>query len=152
MTETLEFQGERFHIAERVGLMPMMRFAVFAKKQMRQQAEGHESTGEDEIESLAAAYQLLEQCLHPVDWERFVDHATLVHADMDEMMEFVGEVMAVVASRPTGRSADSSDGPQITEPSLPAVSSSDRVIHRLNDKGRGDLALLVRKRQESLSA
>lgn len=156
-TEVIEFHGQGFHLAERVGLMPMMKFAVFAKRQLRDQAAGKEPTGDDEIESLAASYELLEQCLHPNDWDRFVDHATAVHADMDELMEFVGDAMAVVSARPTGRSSDSSDGPQTIEPSSTAVSSSPatgpaKVITLLNDRGRPDLALMVRRRQESLPA
>ena len=157
MTETVDFHGESFHVAERVGMLPMMRFAAFTKRQMRQLADGHDLTGEDEIASLAAAYDLLEQCLHPLDWERFADHATAVHADMDELMAFVGEVMSVVSARPTGRSSDSSAGPRTIEPSSTGDSSSpatgpDRVIARLNEKGRPDLALMVRRRQESLAS
>lgn len=157
MTETVEFHGQQFHVAERVGMIPMMRFASFTKRQMRRLADGHEPTGDDEIESLAAAYELLEQCVHPVDWERFVDHASAEHLDMEELMEFVGTVMAVVAARPTGRSSDSSDGPRTIEPSSTADSSSpatgpERVIARLNAQGRPDLALMVRGRQESLAS
>lgn len=152
MTELVPFQGVEFHIAERVGLMPMMRYAAFSKRQLQLIASGKEPTGEDEIESLTATYELLEQCLHPLDWARFQEHASVVGADMDELMKFVGTVMATVAQRPTGRSSDSSDGPRVIEPSSTVVSSSPgTVVDMFNDKGRPDLALIVRKRQESLT-
>lgn len=155
-TETVEWYGERFHVAERVGMMPMMRYAAFTKRQMQRQRNGHEPTGEDEIEALASSYELLERCLHPNDWERFEEHASAVGADLEELMEFVGQVMVVVANRPTGRSSDSSDGPRTIEPSSPDASSSpdtgaENVVAMFNDRGRADLALLVRRRQESLT-
>lgn len=145
MTETVEFYGKHFHVAERVGLMPLMRFAVVAQS----------GVDSNDLEGLAAMHGLLEQAVHPDDWARFQQHATDSRADGDELMEFVGKVMAVMAGRPTSRSSDSSDGPRVIEPSSTVVSSSPgtaRVIEMFNDKGRPDLALLVRKRQESLTA
>jgi hypothetical protein len=140
VTATVDFFGKDFRVAERVGLMPMMRFAVLAK------------TGIDanEMEALAAMHDLLKNCIDDDDWPRFEQHASEKRADGDDLMEVVGKVMVALADRPTGRSSDSSDGPRIIEPSSTDDSSSP-VIHRLNDKGRPDLALMVRKREESLA-
>lgn len=144
MTETVTFQGAEFHVAERVGLMPMMRFALVAQS----------GVDANEMEGLAAMYELLQQCIHEDDWKRFERHATDSRASGDELMELVGEVMTVVAARPTGRSSDSSAGPRVIEPSSTVDSSAPgtgRVIDMFNQKGRPDLALLVRRRQESLT-
>ena len=146
-TESVEFFGESFHVAERVGLMPLMRFATAAQS----------GIDANEMEALAAMHGLLQQCIHPADLRRFERHASEAHADGDELMEFVAKVMAVVGARPTGRSSDSSDGPRVIEPSSTIVSSSPdtgpaRVIQMFNEQGRPDLALLVRRRQESLPA
>lgn len=145
MTETVEFFGEDFHIAERIGAMPFMRFAKVAKA----------GTDANDLDGLAAIFDLLAECIHPDDWPLFQKHADKEKATGDQLLGFVRAVLGVVAARPTGRSSDSSDGPRIIEPSSTDDSSSpatDRVVQRLNDRGRPDLALIVRKRQESLSA
>jgi len=145
MTETIPFLGEDFHVAESVGAMPLMRFAKIAKS----------GTGTGDMDGLAAIYDLLEQCIHPDDWGRFQAHADKVRASGDQLLDMVREVFTVLAGRPTGRSSDSSDGPLVIEPNSTDDSSSpdtDRVIRRLNDQGRPDLALLVRRREESLIA
>ena len=141
MTETVEFHGAEFHVAEKVGLMPLMRFAKVAKS----------GVDSNELDGLAAMFDLLEQVIHPDDWSRFEQHAADLRADGDELMGLVSKVMSVIGERPTGRSSDSSDGPQTIEPRSTGGSSSPagRVIDRLNAEGRPDLALLVRKREES---
>jgi hypothetical protein len=147
---TVEFCGVDWRIGERVGLRPMMRYARVAKRQMQRAKSGGTSDGTDEIEALDATLSLLEQCVHPDDWEKFEQVTSAAGVDQEGYMDFAGRVMAQLADRPTGRSSDSSDGPRIIEPSSTDDSSSP-VIHRLNDKGRPDLALMVRKRQESLA-
>lgn len=141
MTDTVELAGEEFRVAERVGSMPLMRFAKLAKSGVR----------ESQMEGLVAMYDLLHDCIDESDWDRFMDHATEVRADGKELLGVVRQAIAAVAGRPTRRSSDSSDGPRTIEPSSTGDSSSP-VIHRLNEQGRPDLALLVRRRQESLSA
>lgn len=138
---TVEFLGEQFRVADRVGALPIMRFAKAAKSG----ADANDMAG------LVALYDLLGQVIHPDDWSRFEAHADAEHADGDALLAVVQDALTLVAARPTGRSSDSSDGPRTIEPSSTDDSSSP-VIHRLNEQGRGDLAYLVRKRQESLSA
>ena len=136
---TVDFLGAEFKVADKVGALPLMRFAKVARA----------GVDASELEGLAAMYDLLGQVIHPDDWARFENHADREHADGDQLLALVQEVFALMAARPTGRSSDSSGGPQTIEPSSP-VDSSSPVIHRLNEQGRPDLALLVRKRQESL--
>lgn len=145
MNETVEFLGETFTVAERIGSLPIMRFAKIAKQ----------GVDANDLEGLSALYDLLRQCITDGDWARFEKHADTQRADGDQLLEVVQAVFTVVAGRPTGRSSDSSGGPRIIEPSSTVGSSSpdtDRVIRRLNDEGRPDLALLVRRRAESLTA
>lgn len=141
----VELLGKAFTVADEVGTMPLMRFARLAE----------DGLDADEMEGLAAVYDLLEQCLDPADWTAFQRHATKTRANTEVLMEFVAEVLAMVGERPTERSSDSSDGPPATEPSSEVVSFSQgaqRQIDRLNAEGRPDLALAIRKRQESLTA
>ena len=148
MTDTVDFLGEKFAVSERIGAMPLMRFAKIA--------EG--GVDSNEMAGLAAIYDLLEQCIAPEDWKRFERHADAQRAQGDQLLEVVKDVFAIVAQRPTGQPADSSGGLRTIEPSSPAASSSpvvdstERVIDRLNAQGRPDLALAVRRRQEALSA
>ena len=151
MSDTVEFCGEVFQVGERVGVMQLMRYARVVKRVQERQRSGAKTTGVDEMEALDATLSLLEQCVHPDDWDRFERVTTEQGVDSEGYMTFAGQVMSLLAGRPTGRSSDSSGGPQTIEPSSTADSSSP-VISRLNDQGRPDLALLVRKRQESLSA
>lgn len=140
----IDFEGETFRVADKVGLMPLMRFATIARS----------GVDANELEGLAAMYDLLEQCIHPDDWARFTDHATKVRASGDDLNDVVARAMAEVAKRPTGRPSVSSDGPRAIEPSSTVDSSSPgtaRVIDMFNEQGRPDLALMVRKRQESLT-
>lgn len=150
MTGTVEFLGDTFAVTDRIGAMPLMRFAKIAQG----------GVDSNEMAGLAALYDLLEQCIAPDDWQRFQAHADRKRAQGDELLEVVKQVFSIVSERPTGQPSGSSDGLRTIEPNLPAASSSpvidasERVIERLNAQGRPDLALLVRRKQqqESLSA
>ncbi len=144
---SIEWLGESFQVVK-PGSLPLMRFAKIAKA----------GVDGDTLDGLAAMYGMLEQCIHEDDFPRFEAHADDRRADGDELMEAVKDTFRVLSDRPTGRSSDSSDGPRTIEPNSTAVSSlpdtgPERVISRLNEQGRPDLALLIRRRQEeSLSA
>ena len=142
--DTVAFGGEQFVVADAIGLMPLMRFAKVAQA-------GADSS---DLEGLAAMYDLLEQCIHEDDWVRFQKVATRVKADDKALFGVVREVMATVAGRPTRRPSDSSDGPPSTKPNSGDVSSSRslRVVQRLEDDGRPDLALMVQMAEEARSA
>lgn len=108
-----EWLGETYRAAERIGLMPLMRFAKVAKSGV----DSHE------IEGLAAMYDLLRACVHPEDWGRFEEHADRQAADGDQILAAVGSVMALVATpagaeqdRPTQPLSGSSAGSESTGP------------------------------------
>lgn len=144
---TVEFCGEQLKLADKVGMMPIMRLA-----RVQQRLAGKaEHTNAEAAEVMVAMLDVVEQCLADEEHARFEHLATVNRVGTSEIEAFLGVVMQAVADRPTGRSSDSSDGPRTIEPSSTDDSSSP-VIARLNAQGRPDLALLVRKRQESLSA
>lgn len=143
-SETFTFEGAEFHVAPNIGLAPMLRFAMVAKRGL----------DANELDAMVAMHELLRNCIHADDFERFLDHATDHATDGDGLMEVVGTVMAIVGERPPGRSSDSSGGPRTIVPTSAAGSSSaamDQAIAMYNEQGRGDLALMVRRRQESLA-
>lgn len=138
MTDQVEFCGERFTIADKIGLMPLMRFAKVGKA----------GVDSDSLEGLVAMYDLLEQCLSPAEWQRFQDTADKHRADADELLAVVTKVFEVLSERPTSRPSDSSDGP-----STDGANSTAEVSSALAQlRGRPDLAVAVVRAQEARSA
>lgn len=132
MPESLPFLGEQFQVAEQVGLMPVLRFAKAAKS-------GLDS---DNLDGLAAIYDLIEQCLDPAEWQRFEKHCDVQRAGAEDMLAFVAKVVELVSNRPTERPSNSSDGPTTTSENS-TDDSSTRVIRRLESMGRPDLAVIA---------
>jgi hypothetical protein len=131
-TETVAFFGKEFHVADRIGLMPLLKFAKHAR-------EGVDSA---DAEGLAAMYDFLRQCIADDDWNAFENHATDQRADDEDLLELITQVMEIVGERPTKRRSGSSTGSSTTAPSSEGDSSS-RVIQRFEQDGRPDLALIV---------
>lgn len=147
MTGTVEFWGEQLKLADKVGMMPVMRLA-----RVQQRVAGSSKPSDaDAAELMVAMLDVVEQCLADEEWSRFEHLATIHRIGTREIEAFLDTVMLAVADRPTSRSSDSSDGPRTIEPSS-TDGSSLPVIDRFNAQGRPDLALLVRKRQEALTA
>lgn len=109
-----EFMGRWFRVADKMGLMPYLRFAHIAKLGVEK----------DDLEAMAATYDVLAQAVHPDDWEAFCQHATETRADEDEIIKAVHASTAVMSARPQVRPSDSSVGPQDTETSSSAGLSS----------------------------
>jgi hypothetical protein len=108
------FLGAEFATAEKIGLMPLMRFAAAAKA-------GLDS---DDMDGLAALYTLIQDCIDPADWPRFERHATDTKAEADDLMKVVQTVIEALAARPTQRPADSSAGPPSTSAPSKGISST----------------------------
>lgn len=132
MTDKVEFLGREFTVAEKVGLMPLLRFAKAAKA-------GVDSA---DMDGMAAMYDLLRQCIADEEWAAFEAHADDQRASDEDLLGLVQRAMAVLAERPTRRPSDSSAGPQTTTVSSEDALSS-RVVARLEGQGRPDLALIV---------
>ena len=130
MSEVVFF-GETFRTADKIGLMPLMRFAVIAKG----------GVDASEMAGLVALHDLIAQCLADDEWERFQDHATAVRAEGDDLLEVVKQVFEVLSERPTQRPSVSSDGPLTAEPKSTAGSSSPAVLH-FESIGRPDLSVV----------
>lgn len=174
--ESVEWQGERFFIADRIGLAPLLRFAKVAKQ----------GTDSDDMDGLVAMHDLLEQCfvekpycasclstdaeqlvapdpadgavdgrccpdrkLVSVEFDRWMDHAAKVRADTDGILELVKLVMDVLTARPTRRPSDSSSGPSTALQRREPASSSLQVQQRFESAGRPDLALIVANVREA---
>jgi len=102
--ETVECMGGRYLIGDKVGLMPLMRFASASKA----------GVDSNDMEGLSAMFDMLHDCIHPTDWDRFVREMTEKQAEGDDLMPVVGRVIEMLTARPTKRASDSSPGPSST--------------------------------------
>ena len=147
---SFEFLNARFRMAAKVGLMPLMKFAMTARK-------GVES---DDLEGLAAMYSLIRDCVDqtrpqkpvldedgepllkdgkPVleddgasEWDRFERHAIDSKAEAEDLFKVVADVIQALSARKASRPGDSSAGPQTTSVSS-KVTSSSTVTRRVPD-------------------
>ena len=122
--ETVSLAGRHFRVADKVGLMPLLKFSHAAGK----------STNDSS--SFVALYQILQDiirgpdatcgtckgCLEaeneptaldclkadPGDWEEFVDWAIECKADSEELLDVVSEAFVIITARPTTQPSDSS--------------------------------------------
>lgn len=138
MSEQVIFLGESFEVADRIGLMPLMRFAKTAQA-------GVDSS---DMAGLAAMYDLIQQCLTDPEWPRFEAHCDRERADGDQLMTFVREVITLISARPTSRSSGSSDGPSSTARNS-EVDLSSEVVTQLVRRGRPDLGTMVTLAREA---
>lgn len=132
----VEFYGEKFRLADRVGTMPMLAFANASKK-------GLDS---DDMEGLAAMYAMIRGVIHrpPLlddkgervrdengkllrdesEWRRFESLAEDECAEGDEIMDFVSRAMEVMSARPRKPREISSGGSRPTSEKSKDASSS----------------------------
>jgi hypothetical protein len=136
---TVEFMGKRFRIADKIGLMPLLKFSAFADVAVQ------------DPRALGALYAMLRDCIHPGspgcgkcadcksgadqacaeydpgDWHVFEDHAMETKADADELMDVVTKVIGMVAGRPTQQPSPSSPGRPGSRAGSTARSSARRA-------------------------
>lgn len=155
-TNSIEFLGERFKLAEKVGGMALFAFANASKK-------GLDS---DDMEGLAAMYRMIRSIIHrpplydengqpqrdasgrrlldEAEWQRFEEFAEDMGADGEQLMKLVGDAMGVISARPPSRPAVSSSSSPATSPSSRGSSSSPATRPDLDTSGMIDVNSLGR--------
>lgn len=86
--------------------------------------------------------------VHPDDLGQFWALSEQNRQRLEDIGDTIEQIMEGVTERPTVRPSDSSDGSSRTVPSSGGDSSS-AVIHRLEARGRPDLAQFVAQAQEA---
>lgn len=133
---TVEFMGDRFRVAEKVGLMPLLKFSA------------HADMSTSDPAALAAMYSMLKDCIYegtPAcgecirckngdetgcaqfdrgDWKRFEQHAIDTKADADELLDVITKVIELISARPTEQPSGSSPGRRSTRDASMARSSA----------------------------
>ena len=136
---TVEFLGERFRIAGKIGLMPLLKFSAYADM----------STSDPG--AMAAMYSMIRDCIHsgepgcgkceackaddersckdfdPGDWHRFEQHAIDTKADAEELLDVIAKTVELISGRPTEQPSPSSGGRRSTRDGSTARSSARRA-------------------------
>lgn len=117
-----EFYGQKFRLAERVSMMPLLAFGNAAKNGL----------DTDDMAGMAAMYRMIRSVIHrpavlgedgqpqrdedtgeivrdESEWHRFERVADDELAEGEELMKFVNQAMEVMSARPTRRRSISAD-------------------------------------------
>lgn len=120
--DVAEFYGQKFRLAERVSMMPLLAFGNAAKQGL----------DTDDMAGMAAMYRMIRSVIHrpavigpdgqpqrdestgeivrdESEWNRFERVADDELAEGEELMSFVNQAMEVMAARPTKRRSISAD-------------------------------------------
>jgi len=109
------FMDKEFRLAEKVGLMPLMRFAHMASTGM--------DTDEDFMTAMASIYEMIKDVIHEDEWPSFQQHAIDTKAGETELLSVVSQAVEIMTSRPTEPGSDSSQSAQQnTQPSTATLS------------------------------
>lgn len=135
---TVEFLGERFRIADKIGLMPLLKFSA------------HADLSTSDPGAMAAMYAMIRDCIHPGspgcetcaackagderscasfdqgDWGRFEHHAIDTKADADDLLDVITRAIELISGRPTEPPSPSSGGRRSIRDGSTARSSSPR--------------------------
>lgn len=137
-SDKVELLGKKFRIAERIGLMPLLKYASAA------------DMSSEDPRALGAIYAMLRDCIYagnPAcgncdkctsnreimckaydagDWQAFENHAIDTKADAEELMPVISQVMEIISGRPTPPRDGSSATPRVTQRVSTASKSSAR--------------------------
>ena len=135
---TIELKGKSFRIADKVGLMPLLKFSAFSDLDV------------SDPRALGAMYAMLRDCIHPGtpacgecanckggieracrefdpgDWPAFEEHAMITRADADDLLDVIGKVMELISGRPPEPPSTSSNGRPRSRGGSTAISSGRR--------------------------
>lgn len=101
----------------------------------------------EDPKAAALLKQFIRAVVHTDDFDRFWALARQHRQSTEERAKVAYKIIEAATSTPTARSSDSSAGPQRTDSSSTDASSL-RAQHRLEDKGRADLAVAVLQHRE----
>jgi hypothetical protein len=114
-----EFMGKTFRLADKVGLMPLMRFAHMASNGM--------DTDDDFMGAMAAIYDMIRDVIHADQWAAFQAHAVETKANEEQLLGVVQQAVEIMTARPTEPGSVSSPSAQPSTPSSTDVLSQRRA-------------------------
>ena len=108
----VDLLGKSYAVADKVGAMPLLRFAHLAKK-------GVDSM---DLEGLDAVYTMLRSVFTDEAWSEFEQDASAARLDGDDLLAVVQKAIELIAARPTGLPSESPAGQSTTGPNSTAPS------------------------------
>ncbi len=135
---TVELLGRRFRVAEKIGIMPLLKYASAADMDT------------DDPRALGAVYMMLRDCIYQGtpgcgtcqdckngsearckaydkgDWAAFEEHAISTKADAEELVPVISQAMEIITARPTRPRDGSSAGQRATRRNSTASTSGGR--------------------------
>ena len=137
-TSTVDFFGETFTLNPDVSEFALLEFADAA------------SSGQDgdTMEGLASLLRLTRECIATDEVQRFSAVARKNRAKASDLLVVIQAAFGEATERPTGRPADSSDGPTVIEPK----SEPKRVVSLSQFAGRPDIQLGLQREMEAAQA
>lgn len=133
---TVEFKGQTFTLNDELSEWALLEFAEAADSG----ADGNELAG------AAALLRFVVELIHPDDRARFRAVARRERAKAEDLVALLMGRVEEQAERPTGRSSDSSDGPESTELKSDANSGDKPSPASGLLNGRPDLQLMIERR------
>jgi hypothetical protein len=94
----VELKGQKFRVADEMGVMPMLKWAAFS------------DMSTEDPEALAAIYMMIRDVIHEGDWRKFEDHAVKTKVGAEELMDTMSAGMEVITGRPTKQPDGSAAG------------------------------------------
>ena len=88
-TGKVEFAGEKFHVATKIGAMPMLEWAAASDMDTEDPA------------ALAAILRMLEDVIHESEWKRFRALARKSKVEADELLDVINKAMEIITGTPT---------------------------------------------------
>lgn len=92
----VEFMGASYRLADKVGILPLLKFQRYAEA--------------NDARAMAAMYSILQDTIHPDEWQRFEDDAISKKADGDDLLRVVDAMVEILTARPTSPPGGSSPG------------------------------------------
>ena len=87
---SITFMGEKYRIADKIGVMPLLMFAAAAESGLSLSDQ----------KGLAAMYRMLEDCIHPDDWGRFQTDITFKKVDdLDKLMKLTNDAVEMMQAK-----------------------------------------------------
>lgn len=120
-----EFLGAEFHCADRFDGLTLLRFGKLATQGVQA----------DDMEGVAAIYDLLRTVIAEQDWVRFERHCAQVRPSMQQLAEVALSAGAAASDRPTKRQPSSSPGPAATTGGSRVVSFSKGTVTETGPDG-----------------
>jgi hypothetical protein len=136
---TFGFLGERFRVHPDLTDLTLFRFMERAESI---DMGDDEPTSAQEREAMDLVLGQLTGLVHPEDWTRFLDHSIAKRQQYVDLMVLMKGLVEALGKDRTSQRSDSPGGRRKGRGKLKR-SSSGRVIRRLEDQGRPDLAAVV---------